>query len=218
MFWHTLFGAYTGYDPDAVKLSMVDGKPSSGDEIGFIAAKRFAQRSYLTDDPRTLGSDLTGTTLRVGLYDKLVRRVFLGLVKRRPLRALEIFLVEKPRTLIEDVDADIGTLFPFWVVAAGIGIGTAFAIGLVYLPWNSGQARSLGWLLAAMVTASGLPSIAGTPNPPLYLADVFIVWPAAFYIGIPLVGAFVARRLATVTYLNPRRFLSPGGAPQQPKG
>jgi hypothetical protein len=192
MFWHTIFTNYAGFDSDVGEATMVDGERTSGDEIGFTAAERFAKQTYLTDDPKTLGSQLTGTTMRIGLYDKLVRRIFFGFVKKHPSRALRIFLVKKPVGVIKAVDTAIATYFPFWVVAAGIGIGTVFGIALLYLPWNPVEAGELGLLLALMVLGSMIPPIAGAPGPVLYLSDVFIVWAAAFAIGIPLIGAFFA--------------------------
>ena len=214
-FWDTLFMDYAAFDEDARALSDYQ----VGQEIGYNAGRIYAKQQHLVSDPAHLGSALTGTTLRIGFNDQLMRRIFLRYFSQHPLRVLRGYLIENPiRTTRIFLGATLGiggipsglccaipSAFPSWVWVGGLAICFGFAAALTFLPWDRAKAAHLFYALAVIGVASALPLIMITPNPIIYLADVLIVWPAALYVTVPLLIGLIVKALIAQRIERPRR-------------
>jgi hypothetical protein len=184
--WHTLYINLAGFDRGALQLS--GHSTRSGDDVGYSASILYAKSHHLFVDPLHFGSPLTGTTIRQQFHDNLMRRVFLGYAIENPSRVLDVFLIEKPEILVRQFFAMAPIAFPSWTRLAGCGLVLAFSTALMLLPWRAPQAGSLLWFLPLLVTCIGVPNIIGGPDL-MYMGDIYIVWPIAGYVGLPVAAA-----------------------------
>jgi len=192
--WHSWFQNYAWFDPEAMKLSGLSGAAAQGDDISWQAARLYAERTHLVKDPASLYATLTKFGTRIVLHDKLMRRVFLGYVMQHPLRALEVYLFAKPADLVQKFWA-ARAAFPRWVVLAGFGLTALVSACLFILPWNIAEGASVMLIVVGMGLVSALPMIAGAPDL-VYLGDMLIVWPTAFYLGVPMGMALLIARVS----------------------
>jgi hypothetical protein len=85
--------------------------------------------------------------------------------------------------------------FPRWVVLAGFGLTALVSACLFILPWNIAEGASVMLIVVGMGLVSALPMIAGAPDL-VYLGDMLIVWPTAFYLGVPMGMALLIARVS----------------------
>src|SRR5262249_5428195 len=147
--WHSWFLSYAVFDPEAMKLSGLSGAAAQGDDISWQAARLYAERTHLIKDPTSLHATLTKFGTRIVLHDKLMRRVFLGYLMQHPLRALKVYLFDKPPDLVRKFWT-ARAVFPRWVVLAGLGLTALVAICLFILPWNIAEGASVMLILVGM--------------------------------------------------------------------
>jgi hypothetical protein len=196
LFWHTLLANYGGYDSHALDALGLQGPPADGDAIGWNTARIYALKSRLASSPDALNATLTKYALRIVFHDKLMRRLYLGYVVRHPLRVLNVYLIAKPRDILQAYATGAATAFQPGLIAMGYALCAGFILLLILLPWTVAQAWSMLLVLGTMAATIAIPQVAGAPNPLLYLADMFIVWPIAMFMGVPLLIAIAVRRLS----------------------
>ena len=191
--WAPWFINYAAFDPDAMALSGLTGAAAYGDDIAWQAARLYAERVHLIKDPATLNLTMTKFGTRIAFHDVLMRRVFLDYIARHPLRALKVYLFVKVPIVPIRYWRDKAAAFQTWLTVSGFALAAIFAACLVLLPWSLSQGASMLAVMAGAVIASGLPHVAGAPNL-VYFGDMFIIWPAAFYVGTPLALLLLIRR------------------------
>jgi hypothetical protein len=190
MTWHSFFQNYAAFDPAALALSGLQGEDARRDPISWQAARQYAYRTRLVKNYESLNASLTHFGLRLALHDNLMRRVYLGYITQHPTRALRVYLLQKPPDVAKRYWSEKSAAFPFWVSLVNYGLCATFGLSLIFLPWSVTQARSLVMVVVRMGIVSTLPHIAGAPDL-VNLNDMCIVWPAAFYLGLPLVLALL---------------------------
>jgi hypothetical protein len=208
VFWHTLFQNYAPYDLKA--LALAGG--ATGDEIGYRAGRLYAESVRMANTAESLRSPLTNTHLRIGLHDKLMRRVFLNYAMENPVRVLKVFAYDKPLAAIRLFMRMAKEGFPTkaWV-GAGIII-VAFSLALYLLPWTLRERSATVLTLSAMTVTAAIPPVLGAAFPYFYLAEIFIVLFVAACLGLPFFAAWAFADWVQPNShrnANPERFIKP---------
>jgi hypothetical protein len=217
-FWHVILINIAPFDPDLVARAGTVGTVTSNDDVGFHMARIWAKENHLFENPSSYGSPLTHTTTRIGLHEKIMRHVYLEYVARHPLRMAKLYLVEKPLLTARIYWTTLQNAFPASTLPIGAGASLVFALGLLFLPWQPDQPRTLAFVLILMALATMLGPIATFPSPPFYLADLIIVWLTASILALPLAAGFVFGPLARGRFAKKHEVLgaNPGNASSDP--
>jgi hypothetical protein len=193
-FWHVTFHNLAALDPDLVALARTVGPVNGGDDLGYNLALVWARNNHLFDNKSSYGSPLTGTTIRFGLHERVMRHAYLEYVARHPFRVAKLYLIDKPLWILRVYWTTLQTAFPAYTLPVGAGASVALVLGLLLLPPQPRQVREIAFVLALMVLGTMLSPLASRPEPILYLADMIIVWLAASILVLPLVIALSLSR------------------------
>ncbi|MGE5537985.1 MAG: hypothetical protein ACM30I_05175 [Gemmatimonas sp.] len=104
VFWHTAFAGLVSSSPELDKL-YGQGQDEYGDNIAYMAALTYLREhrdvksaiAYTGSDGQLYINPMSN----MGAYDKVMRRVFIGVVAHHPWLVLKSFLVDKPRDQID---------------------------------------------------------------------------------------------------------------------
>jgi hypothetical protein len=168
-FWHT---AYAGMldTPDLVpRDSKLDKLYETGavDQIGFAAALKYLQASRFMPLPPDYPNGIPSGYMspwtfgpKARLHDEIMRRVVIDIWIHHPVRALKLYLYEKPMALVSVIRlavAGASNLDWLWYLIVG-GVAAFAAIGIADGAQNGSQ------LGIALVAVAGALPFAALPN------------------------------------------------------
>jgi hypothetical protein len=162
VFWHTLYAGTVSASPQLMDI-YAHGEPSYSDSIAYMAVLRDLRArndaspaiAYVQD-----GTIHMNYMRNAGVYDKLVRRLFLQMVAEHPFLVLKSFLVDKP--IDQVVTLQHARAFSTYRYAMLLPL--ALIIALLYVA-GGGRALQLGdvvalrWVLPAILALSLLPTL-----------------------------------------------------------
>ncbi len=189
VFWHTIFMNYAPFDDDLMKY--VD-KGSSGDEVAFIASYNYGVERRLFSRPASYASPLVATRMRMGLHEKLLRRMLIEHWKAYPSRPLTLYLIKKPYYLITSYAKIVWATYSVTMLLLNALVLLGSATVLSAYSWSRSEGISLVGLMALMLPLSGLSLVLTSPEKP-YMGDIYITWPALISIALALAIAWRRR-------------------------
>jgi len=213
-FWHHLLVAanFNPARPEVAGVPVEDPEfgqiPGYGDLIAYLLfEKEIARRGenlspYLLDDEAGWPQRTTHRRFdyKWGLYEGVVKSVFLRLVAEHPLYVLESIFFYEPLAIVKEFFT--GQFVPpasaLLVVAAAIMICALALLG----PVNLAGAAALAWAALMFFAMSLLPALASGVMPLRLVEPAFLL-----YAGTSLLGVLILRRLilAAIGRLRRRR-------------
>jgi hypothetical protein len=213
-FWHHLLVAanFNPARPEVAGVPVEDPEfgqiPGYGDLIAYLLfEKEIARRGenlspYLLDDEAGWPQRTSHRRFdyKWGLYEGVVKSVFLRLVAEHPLYVLESIFFYEPLAIVKEFFT--GQFVPpasaLLVVAAAIMICALALLG----PVNLAGAAALAWAALMFFAMSLLPALASGVMPLRLVEPAFLL-----YAGTSLLGVLILRRLilAAIGRLRRRR-------------
>src|SRR5262245_48212094 len=104
--WNALFALAASEDAEVLAQARTIGPLTDNDALGYNMARVWARDHHVFIRPESYGSPLTGASMRMGLNEKIMRRLLIEYIAQRPLQSAKRYLIERP-TLIFSIGWDV---------------------------------------------------------------------------------------------------------------
>jgi hypothetical protein len=208
--WHSIYLGWVEQSPDLASPYVRDmiAKGANADMVGYYAALEYLRETHtMPSDPTTLQasspaflSELYRGAIKYGFYDKIMRRIVIGIIRKHPAKVIKIIAIDNPiaafNTVMSIFKNAPGHVWEVLIILGGLAMA-ATAAPEVRFPRADVDANHVGNTL--LLVGTSVP-FAATINLITYAAphtvsDLLLslliffqiaIWAAAILVGIGL--------------------------------